>query len=66
MIERSGRETPWYAGGDQRNTFMNAAFLFHGPITVEQGDTLEVNYRVVVHDDVWTEADLQPHLEPGT
>jgi hypothetical protein len=66
IIDRSGEESSWYAGGDQRNTFINAAFLFDAPIEVTQGETMEFSYRVVVHDDIWTTSDLRPHLEANT
>ncbi|HEV2528241.1 MAG TPA: PmoA family protein [Thermomicrobiales bacterium] len=47
--------TPWYTGSGAGN-FLNAAFLFHGPMTLAKGDTLRLRYRLLVHDERW-EAD---------
>lgn len=44
--------SPWYAGGGS-GTFINAAFLFHKPMTVTAGETLAFQYRALVHDGVW-------------
>lgn len=49
--------SPWYAstradtyGGGWAN-FLNAAFLWHEPMSVARGDTLRLRHLVVVHDD---------------
>ncbi|MBA2625608.1 MAG: PmoA family protein [Acidimicrobiia bacterium] len=54
---------PWYAstrskvyGEEGWSNFLNAAFLFHEPLTLGAGEVLRFRYRVVVHDGVW-EAD---------
>lgn len=45
--------TPWYAGGAGSGNFLNAALLFHEPLTLGQGDTLSLRYRVLIHDGIW-------------
>lgn len=50
---------PWYGAsrswvyGEGWSNFVNAAFLFHEPLTLGAGDTLRFAYRVVVHDGAW-------------
>lgn len=44
--------TPWYAGSGA-GTFINAALLFHQPMTLAEGEELRLRYRVLVHDGVW-------------
>jgi hypothetical protein len=48
---------PWYGstrspvyGTDGWSNFLNAAFLWDGPLTMAAGDTLELRYRVIAHD----------------
>jgi hypothetical protein len=45
--------TPWYAGGPQTGNFLNAALLFHEPMTLAAGQPLALRYRVLVHDGAW-------------
>jgi len=52
--------TPWYAstradtyGGGWAN-FVNAAFLWDAPLTVEADHPLRFRYRVLVHDGEWS------------
>jgi hypothetical protein len=52
---------PWYGstraetyGDEGWSNFLNAAFLWDGPMQVAAGDPLTFSYRVVVHDGVWT------------
>jgi hypothetical protein len=47
--------TPFYSHPPPIN-FLNAAFLFHEPLTLAEHTTLRLRYRVLIHDDVW-EAD---------
>lgn len=44
--------TPWYAGSGS-GTFINAALLFHKPMSLTEGEELRLRYRVLVHDDIW-------------
>ncbi|MEJ7838335.1 MAG: PmoA family protein, partial [Thermomicrobiales bacterium] len=46
--------TPWYGGGNPAMNFLNAAFLFEGPQQLESGKSLGFDYRVTVHNGVWT------------
>jgi hypothetical protein len=53
--------TLWY-GSNRADTygqgwanFLNAAFLWDGPIEKRAGETLHFRYRVVVHDGVWSD-----------
>ena len=52
--------TPWYGstrnetyGDEGWSNFVNAAFLWDGPVEVAAGDTMPFRFRVVVHDGVW-------------
>jgi hypothetical protein len=45
--------TPWYAGGAGSGNFLNAALLFHEPMTLPAGETLTLRYRVLIHDGIW-------------
>jgi hypothetical protein len=56
---------PWYAstraatyGDEGWSNFLNAAFLFHEGLAVPAGEALSFRYRVVVHDGVWTLAEI--------
>jgi hypothetical protein len=56
-----GADTPWYGstraatyGDEGWSNFLNAAFLWNGPIEVAVGETVPFDYRVVVHDGVWS------------
>lgn len=44
--------SPWY-GGSAPIAYINAALLFHEPLTLGQGEALALRYRVVVHDGAW-------------
>jgi hypothetical protein len=51
---------PWYGstkadtyGEDGWSNFLNAAFLWDGPLSVATDESLNLRYRVVVHDGVW-------------
>jgi hypothetical protein len=52
--------SPWYGstfnpiyGDEPWSNFVNAAFLFHEAMPLAAGDTLELRYRVIVHDGTW-------------
>lgn len=45
--------TPWYAGSGS-GAFINAALLFHDPLSLAQHESLQLRYRVLVHDGIWT------------
>lgn len=52
--------TPWYGstraatyGDEGWSNFLNAAFLFHEPLSVGAGEPLRLRYRVIVHDGMW-------------
>lgn len=51
--------TPWYAStrapiyGDGWGNFVNAAFLWSDPISVESGETLRRRHLVLIHDGRW-------------
>ena len=54
-------ETPWYGstraatyGDEGWSNFLNAAFLWNGPVELGKGDTMPFDYRVVVHDGIWS------------
>ncbi|HYH10988.1 MAG TPA: PmoA family protein [Thermomicrobiales bacterium] len=51
--------TPWYAGGAGSGNFLNAALLFHEPMTLGQGETLALRYRILIHDGIWDATRLE-------
>lgn len=57
---------PWYGstraatyGDEGWSNFLNAAFLWDGPIEVAAGESLAFTYRVVVHDGIWDDAQCE-------
>jgi hypothetical protein len=50
--ENRRHPTPWYSGSGS-GTFINAALLFHEPMSLAKGEELRLRYRVLVHDGVW-------------
>jgi hypothetical protein len=65
--------TPWYGASRSRvygeagwSNFLNAAFLFHGGITLEPDSPLTLRYRVVVHDGQWDAARAQAAFDQWT
>lgn len=44
--------TPWYAGSGS-GTFINAALVFHEPLSLAAGGTLRLRYRFLTHDGIW-------------
>ncbi len=51
--------TPWYAGGPASGNFLNAALLFHEPMTLAASEPLALRYRVLIHDGAWDAGRLQ-------
>jgi hypothetical protein len=58
--------TPWYGhtdgavyGEDGHTNFLNAAFLWDGPVVLAAGKTLTFDHRVLVHDGVWDAGRLE-------
>ena len=58
--ENRGHPVPWYAstrsatyGDEGWSNFVNAAFLWDGPVTLAAAEALHLRYRVIVHDDEW-------------
>jgi hypothetical protein len=45
--------SPWYCKSANGFTFMNAAFLFHEPMSVNDQETLSFRYRVFYRDGLW-------------
>ena len=61
---------PWYAstraatyGDEGWSNFLNAAFLWDGPVELPSGATLDLTYRVVVHDGKWDAERVQSAYE---
>lgn len=55
MLDHPGNPrypTPWYAGSGA-GTFINAALVFHEPMSLSKGEELHLRYRVLVHDGTW-------------
>jgi hypothetical protein len=62
--------TPWYGstrnpiyGEDRWSNFVNAAFLFDGPIALGPGETLEIRHRVLLHDGRFTPLECESRWE---
>ena len=53
---------PWY-GATGAGHYFNAAFLFHEPMNVVEGETLRLRYRALVHDQIWGVPKLQTAYE---
>lgn len=53
---------PWY-GSTGAGHYLNAAFLFHEPLSLPAGELLEVTHALVVHDDLWDRERLQACYE---
>lgn len=51
--------TPWYGNCQPGMHFVNAALLFEEPMTLAEGATLTLRYRVLVHDGLWEKDQLQ-------
>lgn len=51
--------TPWYGGGNPAMNFLNAAFLFDGPMELKQGHTLHFSQGTVVHNGIWDAAQVE-------
>ena len=45
---------PWYCKTGGGFTFVNAAFLFHGPMSLAAGESLAFDYRVLYRDGAWS------------
>lgn len=56
--ENPRHPTPWY-GGTGPGHYINAAFLFHESMNLAAGETLRFRYRVLVHDGIWEQPQLQ-------
>jgi hypothetical protein len=64
---------PWYGstraatyGDDGWSNFLNAAFLWNGPLEVAAGELLTFQLRVVVHDGIWTAARCEAEWDRWT
>jgi hypothetical protein len=64
--------TPWYAStradtyGEGWANFVNAAFLWDEPLALAAGETLELRYRVLVHDGGWDRERVDHEYEQWT
>jgi hypothetical protein len=52
--------TPWYCKCASGFTFMNAAFLFHQPMTVQRGQSLRFHFRILYRDGLWSAQEFAP------
>jgi hypothetical protein len=46
--------SPWYCKSGNGFNYMNAALLFHEPMTLKKGQSLRLRYRVMFRDGMWT------------
>ena len=51
--------SPWYCRADPSYTLANAAFLFHEPMAVAEGEALTFHYRVMYRDGFWTGGEFE-------
>jgi hypothetical protein len=51
--------SPWYCKSSNGFTFMNPAFIFHGPLSLKKGEHLRFRYKIVFRDGVWTSDEFQ-------
>lgn len=52
--------TPWYGGAqDDKFPYLNAATVFHEPMTVRPEEPVSMRHRVVVHDGEWGAARIE-------
>jgi hypothetical protein len=61
MIDHPGNpRSPgaWYGRTIPGFCFVNAAFLFHEPLTMKKEQTLRFRYRVLYRDGLWSESQL--------
>ena len=49
---------PWYAKSGQSYDFMNAAFLFHEPMSLTRGQRLDFRYRTLYRDGTWNASEF--------
>jgi hypothetical protein len=52
--------SPWYCKCANGFNFMNAAFLFHEPMTLPRGQSLNFRYRMFYRDGIWTADQFAP------
>lgn len=57
--------SPWY-GATGSGHYFNAAFLFHEPMQLKQGEELHLRYRALIHDDIWDVEQLQKAYDAYT
>lgn len=55
--------SPWYSRCTPEVNYINAAFLFNEPMTVAKGQTLSFDYRVLLKDGHFTQAEFAPLAE---
>lgn len=63
IVDHPGNDvepTPWYAKeGNGGFTYWNAAFLFHGPLTLAKGAALNKRYRIVYRDGDFADGEFK-------
>lgn len=52
-------KSPWYAKSANGFTFVNAAFLFHEPMDVKEGEKLRFRYQFSYRDGRWSHDEFQ-------
>lgn len=60
--ENERHPSPWY-GATGGGHYINAAFLFHEPMTLRAGENLHLRYRALIHDEIWEVERLQNAYE---
>lgn len=66
MIDHPGNPrspSPWYNKSGTGFNYMNAAFLFHEPMTVARGESLKFHYRIPYRDGQWSTSEFKQLAE---
>jgi hypothetical protein len=50
--ENRRHPSPWY-GSTGAGHYFNAAIVFHEPLILQEGETLRLRYRALIHDGQW-------------
>ena len=56
--ENPRHPSPWY-GATGSGHYLNAALLFHEPMTLRASSELTLRYRALIHDEIWDVARIE-------
>nr|WP_246560678.1 PmoA family protein [Zobellia russellii] len=61
--KNGNEEVPWYIYKDGEFAFFNASPLFHGPMTIYPGDSMRLQYRILIHGDKSSKLKISKHYK---